>query len=79
MTEIPNTFRTLENSNFDIVSDFELIAWAMLRSVLRDSGFDVSRNTLSYGATSSNYFWDVILVTYDPGHPEKPFLLFRCI
>jgi hypothetical protein len=42
MTEIPNMFRTVENSNYGIVSRFRLIAEAMLLSVLGDSGFDVS-------------------------------------
>jgi hypothetical protein len=42
MTKIPNMFRTVENSNYGIVSRFRLIAEAMLLSVLGDSGFDVS-------------------------------------
>jgi hypothetical protein len=57
MTRIPNMFRTFENSNFDIVSDF----------VLRDSSFDVSMNTINYGVTSANYFWDI-------GLPKTHFL-----
>jgi hypothetical protein len=38
-----------------------LIACAMLRSVLRDSGFDSSIDTINYGVTSSDYFGDMTL------------------
>jgi hypothetical protein len=61
MTKLPNMFRTFENSNFDIVSDWVPLGHFVSDFVLRDSSFDVSMDTISYGATSSNYFWDVIL------------------
>jgi hypothetical protein len=54
MTKIRNMFRTLENSNFDIVSDWVPLGHFVSDFVLRDSRFDVSTRRISYGATSAN-------------------------
>jgi hypothetical protein len=62
MTKIRNMFRTFENSNFDIVSDWIPPGYFVSDFVLRDSSFDVSILVISYWVTSAKYSWDVILV-----------------